>query len=179
MGVKTKNLKAAVTYLYHIRDLLEVVAEWDSFLREHMPPNAHWFPRIEAPFGMQRLSTDPPGKSRREGLNDGLKILFEQAGLTPMTAHSFRHGHALFGLKRARDIGDLKAVSMNLMHESLSVTDGVYAIFSDNDLGERLAKLSQDSGEDNERAEDALRTLQEEIKRLQQKNRSNGASSGP
>jgi len=52
--------------------------------------------------------------------------------------HKFRHGHAVYALKMARDIQALKAVSQNLMHSNISITDGVYGILSDNDVREQI-----------------------------------------
>jgi len=44
-----------------------------------------------------------------------------------LSPHTSRHGHAVHALKMAKDGSALKAVSQNLMHENLSITDGVYA----------------------------------------------------
>ena len=58
-----------------------------------------------------------------------------------MSPHKFRHGHAVYGLKGATDVSDLKAVSMNLMHSSIGITDSIYAVLSNQDVGERIAGL--------------------------------------
>jgi hypothetical protein len=57
------------------------------------------------------------------------------------SAHKFRHGHAVYALKQSKDIADLKAVSLNLMHSYLSITDGVYGILSTADVGKRILGL--------------------------------------
>ena len=62
-------------------------------------------------------------------------------GLSYHSAHKFRHGHAVYGIQHAKDVGDLKAVSMNLMHSNLSITDGVYGVLSTADVGKRIAGL--------------------------------------
>jgi hypothetical protein len=41
----------------------------------------------------------------------------------------------------AKDIQALKAVSQNLMHSNISITDGVYGILSDNDVKGQIATL--------------------------------------
>ena len=56
--------------------------------------------------------------------------------------HKFRHGFAVFSLKMCKDIADMKAVSMNLMHSNLSITDGVYGVLSSYDVGMRISQLS-------------------------------------
>ena len=57
--------------------------------------------------------------------------------------HKFRHGHAVYGLKNAKDIGDLKAVSQNLMHSNLNITDGIYGMLSEDDIQQRIDNVSK------------------------------------
>ena len=45
-------------------------------------------------------------------------------------------------MKNAKDVSALKAVSQNLMHENLTVTDGVYGILSDSDVRKQIIKLA-------------------------------------
>jgi site-specific recombinase XerD len=60
-----------------------------------------------------------------------------------VSPHKFRHGHAVYGLKLAKEVGDLKAVSMNLMHSSIGITDSIYAVLSDSDMQQKIARLGQ------------------------------------
>jgi integrase len=76
-----------------------------------------------------------------------MKALFERTGLAPMSPHKFRHGHAVYGLKLAKEVGDLKAVSMNLMHSSIGITDSIYAVLSDRDMQQKIARLGQGTGQ--------------------------------
>jgi len=62
-------------------------------------------------------------------------------GLPYHSAHKFRHGHAVYGIKNSKDIGDLKTVSMNLMHSNLSITDGVYGVLSTLEVSKRILEL--------------------------------------
>ena len=57
--------------------------------------------------------------------------------------HKFRHGHAVYALKNSKDISALKAVSQNLMHSNLSITDGVYGMLSEVDRKAEIGKLGQ------------------------------------
>jgi hypothetical protein len=50
----------------------------------------------------------------------------------------------LYLKKRCNDVADLKAVSENLMHSSLLVTDAVCSVLPTEDVGERIAELSSD-----------------------------------
>lgn len=53
-----------------------------------------------------------------------------------------------YALKKAKEVSALKAVSQNLMHANLSVTDGVYGILSDKDVrGERDCAWQKNSNE--------------------------------
>jgi len=57
--------------------------------------------------------------------------------------HKFRHGHATYALSQAVTVPDLKAISQNLMHSNLNITDGVYTILSESELGERISRLGE------------------------------------
>ncbi len=62
--------------------------------------------------------------------------------------HKFRHGHALYELNRSPNMSDYKAVSMNLMHSDIGITDSVYAVLSDQAMQDRIARLGLDNVED-------------------------------
>jgi len=62
-------------------------------------------------------------------------------GLTYHSPHKVRHGHVVYALKMAKDVSALKAVSQNLMHENLSITDGVYGVLSETDVRQQIATL--------------------------------------
>lgn len=57
--------------------------------------------------------------------------------------HKFRHGHAVYALKMAKDVSALKAVSQNLMHKNLSITDGMYGVLSEIDVRQQIASLGK------------------------------------
>ena len=64
-----------------------------------------------------------------------------EIGFTYRSPLKFRHGHAVYALKMAKDVSALKAVSQNLMHENLSITDGVYGVLSETDVRQQIATL--------------------------------------
>jgi integrase len=70
-----------------------------------------------------------------------LKEWLNRVNLPYHSPHKFRHGHAVYALKKAKDISTLKAVYQNLMHANLSVTDGVYGILSDNDVRGQISSI--------------------------------------
>ncbi len=142
LGVRTKNDKSATTYLLEIPELLAVVERWDTFVRSQLPPTAMWYAPTNSQWGQQMLSADPPGENRNVAIAKRMRKLFAVAGLPYKSPHKFRHGHAVYGLQRARTMADYKAVSMNLMHGNISITDGVYAPLAGDEVRQRIARLS-------------------------------------
>jgi len=142
LGVKTKNHKKATTFLLPIAELLAVVEEWDQLVRKQLPPAAPWYAIIGNHWGEQKLTEFIPGENRNQMLTKRLRKLFTAAGLPYKSAHKFRHGHAVYGLQHARTMADYKAVSMNLMHHDIEITDSLYATILSDEVKERIAGLS-------------------------------------
>lgn len=142
LGVHTKNGKSATTFLLEIPELLEVVSEWDSYARTKLPPTAAWFTPTKGSWGHRSLSAEPPGFNRNIGFAKQVRQLFGLAGLPYKRPHAFRHGHAVFGLNRAKTPADFKAVSQNLMHENMKVTEEIYAKLANDDIKRRIAGLT-------------------------------------
>jgi integrase len=143
LGVHTKFGKRATTFLLPIPQLIDVVAEWDDIARANLPHNYPWYAPIDQKWGEQKFSNEPPGKNRHQALEKRLHLLFNLAGLPFKSAHKFRHGHAVFGLMHAQTMADYKAVSVNLMHDSLTVTDEVYARIMESDVKRRIQGLAR------------------------------------
>jgi hypothetical protein len=144
LGVRTKNDKTATTYLLEIPDLLAPVASWDAFVRSRLTRTAMWYPPIISQWGEQELSPDPPGRHRNVSLARRMHKLFEAARLPYKSPHKFRHGHAVYALRHARTMADYKAVSMNLMHNDIRVTDSIYAPLASNEVQRRISDLTGD-----------------------------------
>jgi len=143
LGVRTKFGKRATTYLLEIPELLEVVSEWDALVRGKLPGTAAWYAPIESSWGEQEFSGRSPGRNRGEALYKRLKILFSLAGLPFKGPHRFRHGHAVYGLLHAKDMADYKAVSSNLMHADITITDEIYAPLLAKEVKQRIAGLGK------------------------------------
>ncbi len=148
LGVATKNGKRATTYLLPSPELLSVAQRWDDVVRAKLPPTASWYAPISSRWGSQTLEETVPGKNRHQALDKRLRRLFGLAGLPYKSAHKFRHGHAVYGLLKAQTMADYKAVSMNLMHNDIKITDSIYAPILSEEVKERIAKLT--SGQDSE-----------------------------
>jgi integrase len=142
LGVKTKNKKSATTYLLDIPDLSLVVAKWDVRIRSCLPLTALWYTPVISRWSEQRLSPDAPGQNRNTALGKRLRLLFAKAGLPYRSPHKFRHGNAVFSLQHAKTMADYKAVSMNLMHNDIRVTDGIYAPLARDEVKARIAELT-------------------------------------
>lgn len=145
LGVKTKNGKSATTYLLDIPELLSVVERWDAMVRAQLPPMAMWYAPIVSQWGEHVLSADPPGLNRGQAVAKRMRHLFKVAGLPSRSPHKFRHGHAVYALQHAKTMADYKAVSMNLMHEDIRVTDSIYAPLASNEVQHRIAGLTGSS----------------------------------
>ena len=101
------------------------------------------------------------GEYRASIATRDLKQWLDKVGLPFHSPHKFRHGNAVYSLKLAKDIGALKAVSQNLMHSNISITDGVYGILSDTDIQKQIASLGNTivSGEIKEELETLIKEL--------------------
>jgi hypothetical protein len=89
-------------------------------------------------------STDmiAPGANRAIAVAKRIRKLFKVAGLTYRSPHKFRHGHAVYSLQHAKTMADYKAVSMNLMHQDIRVTDSIYAPLVSDEVQQRIAGLT-------------------------------------
>jgi hypothetical protein len=75
----------------------------------------------------------------------------------------------VYALKNAKDVSALKAISQNLMHQNLSITDGVYGILSETDVRHQITTLGKMlSSEGGGEVETLNALLIEAIKRLDQ-----------
>jgi len=142
LGVHTKNSKRATTFLLNIPELLDPVRRWDAVVRTTLPASTPWYAPVAHTWGDQRLSPKEPGKTRSQALQKRLELLFSLANVKFKSPHKFRHGHAVYGLLHAQTMADYKAVSMNLMHDSIEITDSTYAPMLSSDVQERIAGLS-------------------------------------
>lgn len=143
LGVRTKNRKHATTYLLNIPPLIQVVKIWDTAVREVLPPSAMWYTPITGQWRDRSLNDALPGKNRGINLNKRLVQLCQMAGVPYQSAHKFRHGHAVYALLHAKTMADYKAISQNLMHSNIKITDEIYAWLKGDQVKERIAGLSK------------------------------------
>ncbi|MHC1739686.1 MAG: tyrosine-type recombinase/integrase [Anaerolineaceae bacterium] len=140
MGVRTKNHKAAQTYLLPIPELLEVVQIWDDKVRSQLPESAMWF----SPIDQNSDNLVPlyvPGMGRREKVTDGIMRICLAAGLKYKSPHKFRSGHIVFAERVAKNFEDLKSISLNVMHDDISTTNKVYGRLSGDTVKNAILRL--------------------------------------
>lgn len=148
-GVRTKNRRAATTSLLNIPDLLEAVADWDAHVHTLAGPDDVWYAPVywshlaesQKQRQLMAQNTKESTPHRAQALRRALKVLFHMAGRPYMHPHLFRHGHALYGLMHAASPAEFKAVSMNLMHSNMGITDGIYGILPITDVKALLETL--------------------------------------
>ncbi|MEW6402934.1 MAG: site-specific integrase [Chloroflexota bacterium] len=162
LGVHTKFKKHATTFLLDMPDLLAVVRDWDRVVKS--AGVKYWFARV-LPEGIFDVSEYNRGEHGDIRARQDLRAWLSRVGLPYHSPHKFRHGHATYALKQAKDVPALKAVSQNLMHSNLSVTDGIYAILDDLDVRKEIANLGKSAGVES-KAE--LLSLLEQLKSLVQ-----------
>ena len=145
-GVRTKNRKAALTYLLDIPDLLEICHRWEQRL-QGLPPNALWYATI-AFDGIQLTPTLTAYAGRYDVIQRDVRIICKLAGVDYLSPHKLRHGHVVHALKQARNMAELKAISQNIMHSSAVITDKVYGRLMNNDVANIIASLGQGPSND-------------------------------
>ena len=174
LGVKTKNRKFAVTTLYDIPELIKVVQEWDEEIRKVLPSNGFWFAPISPQTGKIDAAITSIGEHRINLARRNIKAWLENVGLPYHSPHKFRHGHVQFGSAHAKTHADYKAVSLNVMHSSVGITDQFYSNISDEEVHNRIGLLTNGEQKESEDQE-TLRLLQEF---LEWKNRRPGLGGG-
>ena len=153
-GVYTKFRKKAITSLLNIPDLLNVVKDWDSYIRGVSKAWSTWYPRYEYnnlsfkdcyPESRDREKAYKSSQNIKSGFYRTLEKLCMLADIEYKGAHAFRHGHAHFGLKNAKNPEQMKAVSQNLMHKSTVITDELYSRMNAGDTNEIITTLGFDT----------------------------------
>lgn len=151
IGVRTKNHKAAVTFLLPIESLMKPVKEWHEYLAAHGGRDLLWYPAFKGNFGnyddwdrqMVKGGIENSHTGRQQTFKDSLRLLCDRAGVKYLSPHKLRHGHGVYGVKNAKDISELKAISQNLMHAHIGITDGIYGKLADDDLSEIISKFGK------------------------------------
>jgi site-specific recombinase XerD len=159
MGVRTKNSKVAKTFLLDIPELLKVVQEWDDEVRAILPDTGFWFAPLSSVTGLIDAGIVEVGEHRHAIARRNFREWLSHAGLPYYSPHKFRHGHIHYGLERAENVADFKAVSMNAMHVNMEVTDTFYSVLQDEEIKNRISGLNK-NGKPHDR-EEVIKVLED------------------
>ena len=140
MGVRTKNYKAGITYLLPIDELLAIIKIWDDLVRKTLPQNCLWYSPLSRD-NSRFLPTMNAYVGRNSTIQKDLRKICLAAGIPYLSPHKLRHGHVMYAIQHAQTIADLKAISKNVMHASITITDAVYGILSDSDVEKFIKSL--------------------------------------
>ena len=117
----------------------------ETEIRAVLPLNGFWF----APFSSETGKIDPNivsvGEHRDRLARRNIKAWLQSVGLPYHSPHKFRHGHIHFGNTHANNIEDFKAVSMNVMHSSMKITDEFYSNINDDGVGKKISALRENT----------------------------------
>lgn len=142
MGARTKNSKAAITYLLDIPELLDIIHAWDRRVRACCQPSALWYATLTND-GMQLTQTTRAIVGRASVIGDDLRIICQKAGVEYKSPHKLRHGHIVYARNLAHDMEQVKAISQNVMHSTVLTTDQVYGSLTDNQVQSVISSLGQ------------------------------------
>ena len=145
LGVRTKNRKFGITYLLNIPELLKVIQEWDDEVRSILPLNGFWFAPLSPETGKIDTKKTSIGEHRSTLATKNIEAWLEAEGLPYHSPHKFRHGHAQYGQALAKTIADYKAISLNLFHSSMEITDQVYSNINNGEVQNRIGALGKET----------------------------------
>lgn len=170
LGVATKKRKAAKTTLLQIPELIDVITQWDELVRAKLPGTAYWYPNLDqdAEFSQRK-----PGQAARLKHNPIFRMqllrLCAETGVAYKSAHKLRHGHAVWALKQAKTMEEMKSISQNLMHKNMGITDEIYGKLVDDDVHRAilgLGKKMDHSGSESMENANMERMIEEAVRRV-------------
>jgi integrase len=110
-------------------------------VRANFPADHPWFPPIHQQWGEQTTKLLIPGKYRTDALRKRLGIVNTLFGLSHRSPHQYRHGYALYGLERCKTMAEYHALSRNMMHSNIAITDQIYVHVDEKERGQILSRL--------------------------------------
>lgn len=69
--------------------------------------------------------------------------MYEKVGMKDKykSPHKYRHGHAVYGISRCKNMAEYQSISRNLMHSSLAITDKIYAVIERDERRNIISKM--------------------------------------
>jgi integrase len=109
--------------------------------RPQLAPGALWYATLSRD-GTRFTGKTKAGKDISSAVAADLKLFCDRADIPYPSPHSLRHDHALFALDRATSIAAAKAISQNLMHDSLTTTEKIYGKLNRDNVRRHIASLT-------------------------------------
>ena len=134
-GMRIKNNKAAETILLPVEALVDIVREWDQYVRRELGISNLWYPNLSTD-GLRwspKLGSSQ-SEARRKSFRRGLKKLCTRTNIEYRSSHKIRRGHGVFAVKHARNYEEFQAYSQNMGHEDPGTTFKYYSKLSKNDV---------------------------------------------
>ena len=118
-------------------------------MRDNCSIKNYWYPRLD------RLKKIKPGEPIKDDADKSyydshnvtrvfyknLAKLCEMAGVEYKSAHAFRYGHIKYGMNHAKNMQEFKAVSLNVMHGSMDITDKIYSRMNIDTVNEMITNM--------------------------------------
>lgn len=159
LGVHTKNRKYAKTTLLNIPELIKVVSEWDQEVRSILPDNGFWFAPLRPDTQEIDFTNFEIKESRKSLATRQLKDWLLKNNLPYHSAHKFRHGFVHYAMGQAQTVDQYKAISLNVMHSSMEITDQFYSVLNDDQIKDRISSLGENEIKSNSFSEEEIKKL--------------------
>lgn len=108
-----------------------------------MPLEGFWFAPLSPDTGEIDLICFTIGEHRETLVRKNLRAWMDKVGLPYHSPHKFRPGHVHYAMARAKTIEDYKAISLNVMHANMEITDQFYSVLNDNQVNERISSIGK------------------------------------
>ncbi|MBN1955451.1 MAG: hypothetical protein JW900_10425 [Anaerolineae bacterium] len=105
---------------------------------------------------MSLITRLQPGKGRETAVARDIRKLCKRADIPYRSPHQLRHTHIAYAITCAKDMADMKAISQNVMHESLMTTESTYGGLPTDAVAARIAALTPPQSASAEVAQDTL-----------------------
>lgn len=153
MGARTKFSKFIKTYLINFdNELLQIFLNWhESLLNKGFGNKDPLFPKAQTK--QEGLSFVPSTELSREFMSASqIRKIVKQhcysANMAYFNPHSFRHACVSLAFERARDAQDIKAISINIGHESAVHVIDTYGQLPDKMISKIIHNLGENDGKD-------------------------------
>ena len=172
LGVHTKLGHCATTTLLNIKELLDIVIEWDQQVQKLNDQSMLWFAPISSKTGLIDPSV-PIGKYRDAGFRKDMERFLTKAGIQYRGPHQLRHGHIRYMRDHSKnDIKSLEAIATNCLQTTATMLK--YGILTGSDARIAFDNILTNSSEKEEisnvlRDDDNFKSMMTELLAQQRK----------